>query len=148
YDYQSYFLPKFMYGSEELRHFRFPLWNPYEYGGVPFFATAQPAVLYPPKALLFAFLRPDRAYWAFMALHFVGLAVGFVLFAREQGISGPPCFVGAAAWTFATPVLISNYHPTRIALLVPVPFVFLLVERMARERRLETVLALSLLVGL
>lgn len=148
YDYQSYFLPKFMYGSEELRHFRFPLWNPYEYGGVPFFATAQPAVLYPPKALLFALLRPDRAYWAFMALHFVGLAVGFVLFAREQGIAGLPAFVGASAWMFAMPVLISNYHPTRIALLVPVPFVFLLVERIARVRTVESFLALSLLVAL
>jgi hypothetical protein len=148
YDYQSFFLPKFMYGSDELRHFRFPLWNPYEYGGVPFFATAQPAVLYPPKALLFAFLRPDRAYWAFMALHFVGLAIGFVLFAREQGISGLPLFVGASTWVFATPILISNYHPTRIAVMVPVPFVFLLVERMARTVSVGLFLALSLLVAL
>lgn len=148
YDYQSYFLPKFMYGSEEVRHFRFPLWNPYEYGGVPFFATAQPAVLYPPKALLFALLRPDRAYWAYMALHFVGLAVGFVLFAREQGISGLPLFVGASTWLFATPILISNYHPTRIALMVPVPLVFLLVERMARGATVGLFLALSLLVAL
>src|SRR6185295_2248321 len=85
YDFQSYFLPRFVYGSEELAHFRFPLWNPYEYGGVPFFATAQPEVLYPPKALLFALFRPDRAYWLFMVLHFIGLVVGFVLFAREQG---------------------------------------------------------------
>src|ERR1044071_1134409 len=72
YDFQSYFLPRFVYGSQELGHLRFPLWNPYEYGGVPFFATAQPEVLYPPKALLFALLRPHTAYWAFMALHFVG----------------------------------------------------------------------------
>src|SRR2546426_61804 len=77
YDFHSYFLPRFMYGTEELRHGRFPLWNPFEYGGVPFFATSQPEVLYPPKALLFALLAPSTAYWAFMVVHYVGLALGF-----------------------------------------------------------------------
>lgn len=148
YDFHSCFLPKFSYGSDELRHGRFPLWNPWEYGGVPFFATAQPEVLYPPKALLFWLLSPLKAYWAFMAIHFVGLAVGFVLFAREQGIRGAPLFAGAAAWTFATPVLISNYHPTRIAILVPVPFVFLFVERWAKSRDLRAFVALVAIVTL
>lgn len=147
YDFQSYFLPRFVYGSSELWHGRFPLWNPFEYGGVPFFATSQPEVLYPPKALIFAFLPPNAAYWTFMVVHYLGLSVGFVLFAREQKISGLPLFVGAAAWTFAMPVLISNYHPTRIALLVPVPFAFLFVERLGRSATLRSFLLLVSVVA-
>src|ERR1700755_1675228 len=77
YDLHSFFLPKFAYGSEEILHGRFPLWNPYEDAGVPFFATAQPSVLYPPKILLFGLLPKVAAYWIYLGLHYVLLAVSF-----------------------------------------------------------------------
>src|SRR5690348_14647076 len=82
FDLHSCFLPRFVYGSRELFHGRLPLWNPYEYGGVPFLATAQPAVFYPPKAILFAIFDENVAYWLFMGLHYLALAAGFLLFAR------------------------------------------------------------------
>src|ERR1041384_3950044 len=132
YDLHSFFLPKFVYGSRELAHGRLPLWNRYEFGGIPFLATAQPAVLYPPKALLFAVLSEDRAFWTFLILHYVVLAVGFLFSLREQGIVGLPAFAGTATWTFSVPVLLSNYHPIRIANLAFVAPCFLLVDRIGR----------------
>lgn len=154
FDLHSCFLPRFLYGSHELIRGRLPLWNPYEYGGVPFLATAQPAVFYPPKALLFAVFGENTAYWAFMGLHYLALAGGFLLFAREQRIEGAAAFVGASAWTFSLPILLSNYHPTRIANLAFVPLVFLFVERIGggagRKRDaawLVLLLALQLTAG-
>lgn len=154
YDLRSFFLPKFVYGSHELARGVFPLWNPYEYGGIPFFATAQPAVLYPPKAILFALFDESTAYWSFMVFHYVVLAGGFLWFLREQKIVGLAAFAGAAAWTLSVPVLFSNYHPTRIANLAFVPFCFVFVERIgfgvAVKRSaawLVVVLALQLTAG-
>ncbi len=44
-DLYGYFVPKFWYGNAELGAGRLPLWNPYEYGGLPFLGAAQPAAL-------------------------------------------------------------------------------------------------------
>src|SRR6266699_6867811 len=66
-DLYGYFFPKFVYGSAELERGALPLWNPYEYAGVPFLGAAQPAVLYPPRVLLFALprrpLRCTSSWW-------------------------------------------------------------------------------------
>jgi len=45
FDFYGYFLPKYVYGTEEVLAGRLPIWNRYEYSGIPFLATAQPAVL-------------------------------------------------------------------------------------------------------
>ena len=41
-DLEMYFVPKFVFGSEEIAAGRLPLWNRFEYGGIPFLATALP----------------------------------------------------------------------------------------------------------
>ncbi len=132
YDWHSHFLPKFVHGSEELLAGRLPVWNPYEYGGLPFLATAQPAVFYPPKLLLFGFLPTETAHWTFLFLHYAALVIGIVWFFRERKIVGAPALVGAAVWTFAYPIVGSSYHPTRVANLVWIPFIFVFVERIAK----------------
>jgi hypothetical protein len=150
YDLHSFFLPKFAYGSTELLHGHFPLWNPFEDGGVPFFATAQPSVLYPPKVLLFGLLPKVPAYWLYIGLHYVVLAVSFFYFLNEQGLRGNAALAGSAVWTFAVPILASNYHPNRIANLAFLPLVYLVVERIGRGERggPRAVAALAALVGL
>jgi hypothetical protein len=131
-DLQSYFLPKYAFGSEEFLRGRLPVWNLYEYGGLPFIATVQPAVFYPPKALLFAVLPPSVAHWVFLVGHYVLTAWAFALFGRELGLRREAAFVGAAAFLFSTPVLMGNYHPTRIASLSWMPFIFLFMHRILK----------------
>src|SRR5689334_1607393 len=48
----GYFLPAYEYEAARLAAGSFPLWNPYEGGGVPFLATLQPGALYPARLLL------------------------------------------------------------------------------------------------
>jgi len=146
FDYQSYFRPRFWLGSEELRHFRLPLWNPYEYGGIPLLAAGQPAALYPPKVLLYALFEPVTAHWAFLVLHWAVLSGTFFLFLRQQGVSGAGLFVGAAVVAFSTPLLQSNYHPVRIACITWMPLEFLLAERVARDGSLKAFAGLALTV--
>src|SRR5207253_1329102 len=81
-DLYGYFFPKFVYGSAELERGALPLWNPYEYAGVPFLGAAQPAVLYPPRVLLFALLPPTAALHVFMVVHYVLLGAGVYVMLR------------------------------------------------------------------
>jgi hypothetical protein len=131
YDYQSYFLPRFVMGSKALLAGRLPLWNPYEFGGLPFLATGQPAVFYPPMVLTYGVLSPVTAHWVFLIVHYLVLAGAFLLFLRNRGLVGVPAFIGTAIWVFSVPLLNSNYHPNRIASMVWVPFLFLLADRAA-----------------
>lgn len=148
YDWHSFFLPRFTTGSEELLSGRWPLWNTYEFGGLPFLATAQPAVLYPPKILLFGLLPTQAAYWSFLVLHYVLCTWGFLLFARQQQLSRLSGFVGSALWVFSLAVIGSNYHPNRIANFCWMPFCFFFASRLAASAKLRDFIWLVLVIAL
>ncbi len=148
FDFFGYFLPKYIYGTEEVLAGRLPIWNRYEYSGIPFLATAQPAVLYPPKIITFALLQPEIAYQVFLFLHYCGMALFFLLFIRDQGISAIGAMTGGAFWTFAHLILSASYHPIRIANLVWIPLIFLLIERLAKRPNRWTFVALAAVVAM
>src|SRR5205085_5652622 len=54
-DHSDYFQPLHYFTAEELRHFRLPLWNPYNASGEPWLANPQTGIFYPP-AWIFLFL--------------------------------------------------------------------------------------------
>src|SRR5689334_5631184 len=65
-DFHSYFLPRFELGSKEMFAGRLPLWNRFEFGGIPLLATGQGAVFYLPKIVLYGLLPPVDAHWVFI----------------------------------------------------------------------------------
>lgn len=151
-DYRTYFLPKWSYGSQEILAGRLPLWNPFEATGLPLLGAMQPAALYPPKILAFAAPDAGRATRLFLVAHFLLLAGGFLWFARGRGIGPFGAFAGAAFWTFHFGILLSNYHPGRIANLAWIPIVFALADRSVRGSRaawlgLAAAVAAMLLAG-
>src|SRR4029077_16131889 len=111
----GYSSPKFVYGSATLGRGVLPLWNPYEYAGVPFLGAAQPAVLYPPRALLFALLPPTAALHAFMVTHYVLLGAGAFVMLRALAVGAPGAAFGALLLAFEPLMMAGHYHPTRIA---------------------------------
>jgi len=128
-DLYGYFVPKFWYGNAELGAGRLPLWNPYEYGGLPFLGAAQPAALYPPKIAVYA-LAGRAATHAYMALHYL-LAGGFAFVAlRGLGLGWPGAALGTVTWAFSPLNLESHYHPVRLACLTWVPLVLLAFVRL------------------
>ncbi len=68
-DLGPYFIPPRFFWVESIKHFDFPLWNPYQFSGHPFFANPQHALLYPFNGLFF-FLPFDVAFNAMIILHF------------------------------------------------------------------------------
>jgi hypothetical protein len=68
-DLGPYFIPPRFFWVESIKNGDFPLWNPYQFSGHPFFANPQNAILYPLNGLFF-FLPFDVAFNAIIILHF------------------------------------------------------------------------------
>ena len=68
-DLGPYFIPPRFFWVESIRRGDFPLWNPFQFSGHPFFANPQHAILYPFNGL-FLLLPFDVAFNAIIILHF------------------------------------------------------------------------------
>ena len=68
-DLGPYFIPPRFFWVESIKRWDFPLWNPFQFSGHPFFANPQHAVLYPLNGLFF-FLPFDIAFNGIIILHF------------------------------------------------------------------------------
>jgi hypothetical protein len=68
-DLAPYFIPPRFFWVESLKNGDFPLWNPFQFSGHPFFANPQNAILYPLNSLFFL-LPFDLAFNAVIILHF------------------------------------------------------------------------------
>ncbi len=152
-DFQSYFLPRYLYGNEELLAGRLPLWNRLEFAGLPFLATIQPAALYPVKIACYGLFAPEHATSAFLIAHQVLLAIGGLVFLRCQGIGALGAFAGAAFLAFNSTILAANHHPNQLGSVAWMPWIFWLADRAAKTRRpgpiagLGVAVALQLLAG-
>lgn len=82
-----------------LRHFRLPLWNPWEAAGVPLFAEGVHGVLHP-FSLMAAWVAPG--HWDVLPLAgLLSAAWGVFVLARGLGVSAPAAFGGAAAFALS-----------------------------------------------
>ncbi|MEO7652689.1 MAG: hypothetical protein ABIZ80_19695, partial [Bryobacteraceae bacterium] len=69
-------LPWYQYQAAEWRQGRFPLWDPYLWGGQPLVGQAQPGAAYPPNWILFllplrnGWIRQGYLHWYFVLIHF------------------------------------------------------------------------------
>ena len=85
-DLAPYFIPPRFFWIESLKQWNFPLWNPYQFSGQPFFANPQHAILYPLNSLFFL-LPFDIAFNAVIILHFFLGGLFTYLLLRDMKIS-------------------------------------------------------------
>lgn len=96
------------WGFAEISAGRFPLWNPYAFGGHPFHGAFEPGLLYPPNWLHLA-LSNEAALQAVLLLH-VWLAGALTYaWARRRGASPAGSFAAAAAFMFCGPLFLRLY---------------------------------------
>jgi len=93
------FHPSILYGAEEIRAGRFPLWNPHVFGGAPFFANPQTALLFPLTALAYV-LPPALALTLMSVLKLSVAGVGMYWFLRRLDVASLAALVGAVAFEF------------------------------------------------
>jgi len=97
-DFVTFYLgmKKFLYEEVRLHH-EIPYWNPYIFGGMPFWAHFESTIFYP-LGFLFYLVSPEKAYGFTMFLHFVIAGLFMHLLARSLGISPLGSFVASAVF--------------------------------------------------
>lgn len=94
-DLHALFLPKFQAAARAILYERrLPLWNPFEYCGLPFLANSQAAALYPPVWLCFGIFSSFTALQVFYLLHVALLSGAASVYWRREGASTAAIVVG------------------------------------------------------
>ncbi len=138
-DFYAQFWAFTTFDVRELGAGRLPLWNPYAYGGSPFWADVQAAVFYP-FSLLTLLLS---ALWGFSAFaleleaiaHFWLAATFMYLFSRQITGSRAAGVVSAVTWAFSG--YLTGYPSQQLAVLqvdVWLPLILFFLHRAAPER--------------
>ncbi|MBM4324030.1 MAG: hypothetical protein FJ115_10765 [Deltaproteobacteria bacterium] len=96
-DLAPYFIPPRFFWVESLKQLDFPLWNPYQFSGAPFFANPQNGVLYPLNGLFFL-LPFDIAFNSIILLHFFLAGLFTYLFMRDLKVSSTGSLVSGLVW--------------------------------------------------
>ncbi len=139
-------------GTEELAQGRYPLWNPYNFAGMPSFGSLlfNPNVFWP-DVLLGAVTRVlHLPVDTWLVLYYFLLGAGLLAFLRREGVAPEAALVGAVALTF-TPNLIAvgaHGHGSQLVASSLIPLALLLVASLFRRPSVGATGGLALVLGL
>jgi hypothetical protein len=98
-DFIGFYLAMKKFFHDELWiHHSIPYWNPYIFGGIPFWAHFESTIFYP-LGFLFWLIPPDRAYGYSMFLHFILAGLFTYGLMRSLKIGRAGSFVAGAVYT-------------------------------------------------
>ena len=129
----AYFYPSRQLLARSLEGGELPLWNPYQMCGMPFLASPQSAVLYPPN-WLFAVLPVDLTFGLLAFLHLLAAGSFTFLFLRSVGLGSIACTFGGTAFMLSGWSVVWLELPALLASGVWLPLTLYLVS-IAWERR-------------
>jgi uncharacterized membrane protein YfhO len=108
-DFVAFYLgmKQFLYDEIHL-HRSIPFWNPYIFGGIPFWAHFESTIFYP-LDFLFWILSPEKAFGYTVFLHVVLICLSMYFLARTLAISPSGSFVAAVVYGFNGLVMATLY---------------------------------------
>ncbi|MCJ7596553.1 MAG: YfhO family protein [Desulfobacterales bacterium] len=136
-DFIQFYLGMKRFIFDELRlHHSIPYWNPYIFGGMPFWAHFESTIFYP-LGLLFWLIPPDKAYGYTMFVHFVLAGVFMYLLARSLGLGRAGGIIAGTVFTCNGFIMALLYlgHMCPIQSYIWLPAVILLLNRALRSSR-------------
>ena len=146
-DVTQWFHPALLWSGTEIRSGRFPLWVPHAYGGAPFFANPQAALLFPLTWLAWL-LPPTPALTLITALKLVGAGLAMYWFLRVGlGLCVTAALIGAVGFEFST-TLVGWVGWAFGSTIMFVPLLFGAVERLRERGRWHWMVVLALVVAL
>jgi len=130
--------------------FEFPHWNPFTFGGMPFFATGA-GILYPLNAIQALLPLSDAAMWwiiqTVIVLHILIAGVNMFVYLRFKGRSDTAALFGATAFMFGGYMITHVIHSSIIYIVAWLPLQLLLLERGVRESKPRYAVIGGLLLG-
>jgi len=131
-DYFTYYRPNAHYAFARLAAGEIPLWNPQQGLGLPFLATLQTGVLYPPN-WLHVFLPTQLAFAVLAAAH-LGLAAGLATaLARALGATGWGALAAGLLFGGSNWLLGALWSPSTLYSAAWLPGVLLAIERIVER---------------
>lgn len=99
-DIRGQFVPWYNFVRMSIAEGNFPLWNPYQLSGYPFFANPQVALYYPPTWLAIL-LPPGIGISLFIAFHMWLSGLGMLFFVRYVGGNWLGAILATLTWTLS-----------------------------------------------
>ena len=157
-DFRGVQLPLITFLRDELSENRFPLWNPYNYGGYPIFANIQ-ACFFHPLVLAVAFISsrlswcslPMLLEWIVVLQVWMGGVAAYHLF-RNFGLGAAPAWTGAVMFETGSYFASRAEHIDSMMAAAWMPLAWLAVWHLGREPReklrVDWLAVLALALGL
>jgi hypothetical protein len=140
------FHPWLVYAGEQIRAGVFPLWNPHEYAGAPFFGNGQSALLFPLTML--AFVLPAAVAVTLIAwVKLLGIGLATYWFLRTLGPRPVPALSAACGFMLGACV-VGWLQWTVASTLIWLPLLLGMTERLRERRDGRALVALALVVTL
>jgi O-antigen/teichoic acid export membrane protein len=117
---------------QSLNRGEIPLWNPYQFSGIPFFAAGQQSTLYP-FSLLYYVLPLPVAYGWFTVSQLWLAGVCMYLLVRGLRIGPPAALLSGITYQLSGFFLASAVFPMMIAAAAWIPLLVLMVELVIRQ---------------
>jgi hypothetical protein len=150
-DLGDYHLPMRYLYANALRNGESVLWTPAVFGGYYLFGEGQVGMAHPWHLLLYRFLPLGSAFNVEIVSSYVALFAGVVLLLKRLRFSSEARWFGAMVFTFSGYNLFHLVHVNLVAAVAHIPWILLLVDRLARETnaraRARAFIALTLVVA-
>ena len=127
----------------------FPLWNPYQYGGMPYVAAMHGDIFYPTFLLRLVLPTDVAMTWSFILHLFLAGLLTFV-FLRASGFAFFPALTGGAAYMMSGQIasLVSPGHDGKLYLSALLPLFLWSIVRGVRDGRRWAWGLMAIVVGL
>jgi hypothetical protein len=144
-DVSGFYYPYMSFTIASLRAGQFPLWNPDLFGGMPYFAANQAALLYPINLICY-WLGPHDYWVAAALLRLLVAGCGTYLLARQLGVGRLGALLAGGVYMFAAfNVVWLHFAIHNVAALLPLAL--WLIARLARRPCRRDTLALAAVVA-
>ncbi len=146
-DLAPYFIPSRFFWVESIKHGSFPLWNPYQFSGQPFFANPQHAMFYPFNGLFFL-LPFDVAFNGIIMLHlFLGGLFTYLLL-RDLKANSTGSLISGLIFMLSGYLLSVHSLLTILLSSVWIPLIMMLFRRAIIEKGLKNEILTAVFITL
>jgi hypothetical protein len=146
-DLAPYFIPPRFFWVESIKRADFPLWNPYQFSGHPFFANPQHAILYPLNSL-FLFLPFDVAFNAIIVLHFFLGGLFTYLFLKDLKVNSTGSLISGLIFMLSGYLLSVHSLLTCLLSVIWTPLILMFFRRAISGRGLKNEILTALFISI
>ena len=146
-DLAPYFVPPHFFWVESIKQGSFPLWNPYQFSGQPFFANPQHGMFYPLN--IFFFLLPfDIALNFIIILHFFLAGLFTYLFLKDLKVNSTGALISGLIFMLSGYLLSVHSLLTILLSGVWTPLIMMFFRRAINGRGFKNEIFTALLITL